>query len=208
MRTRTIERKKTTKEMLRDINSMISRAELLLDNKPKYSTVLKHLIQINNENDESIKTMKQLSDQIGCSLDKFRKSVELIYNDLCDFEIMESNSFNFPALEIQFCLEGLYSPMTFFTNNLPFIPRKGETIMVPYFRAVTGTDFYHVSDISHHLSDEKQSVILFLNTGPYSSYWDIRRSLAIDTYELSWKDREMSDYEQKEMLNIKLHPWG
>ena len=201
-----MDRKLSSKGMILDICSMRSHAKKLLNTNPEYSLILKLLIAKDYYNDESlsIPNLKIISEITGISYSKVNRLLKKLYADLCDYDVGLNIPFEINKIEILIGLKGFYNSLIFSIDNLPAIPRKGELMQVPFFKEYTGTDYYHVHDVHHELSDGKQQIYISLHAGAYSEYWQIRKDQAAETGEISFHDHTMkSDYELKKMLDLR-----
>jgi hypothetical protein len=200
------ERKPTPKGMILDICSMRSRAIKLLKNTNEYNSLLETITAKDYYYDEDLQfpSLKQFAEMAGIKYDKARRQLIKIYNDLCSFEFIESTPFEFKETEIWIGLKGIYESKTFQVNHLPYLPRRGETVQIRFFKELIGTDYFYVEKIYHELEDNKQKIFLSLNYGSYNSYWQLRKDQAEELGEISWHDRTTkSDYQLKDQLDLR-----
>lgn len=201
-----MEHKLSTKGMILDICSMRSRAKHLLDKNPEYAVLLVALTSEDYYNDEdlSIPTIKELSEQTGISYSVVRRQLDKIYSDICSYEFQEDHPFKFENSRIRFGLSGLYNNITLIADGLKNLPRKGETIRIPFFKEFTGTDYYFVEKVYHEFEDNRHDIYISLKYGTYNSYWDLRKDQALETREIPMFDATMkSDYDLKKFLDLK-----
>lgn len=201
-----MEHKRSTKGMILDISSMRSRAIRLLDKKNDYNDLLEALTNVDYYNDDiGLPSVKELSEKTRIDYNKIRKQIRSIYDDLCNGDLDQEIPFEFKEMEIQFSLQGIYQSQYFSTSYLSVIPRIGDTIEVPFFKELIGTSYFHVANITHRFSDQKQEIFIQLETGSYNSYWKLRKDRALMTREISLQDYFIkNDYELQEL--IELHP--
>lgn len=200
------ERKPTTKGMLLDICSMRSRAIKLLNNQNGNNRLLETITAKDYYYDDNLQlpSLKSFSDMAGINYDKARKQLTEIYENLCSFEFNETNPFEFNQTEIWLRLAGLYKSKVIQVNQLPFLPRIGETIQFVFFKELIGTEFFYVDNIYHELTDNKQKIHISLKYGTYNSYWQLRKDRAEELGEISCHDCiTKSDYELKNQLDLK-----
>ena len=201
-----IERTLSPKGMILDICSMRSRAQKLLTLNPEYAALLNTITAKDYYNDDELKipTVKDLAADAEISYGVARRQLGVIYDHLCSYEEHLDFPFDFHESTVLISINGIYGHRTITVRGMPHIPRKGEMFQVPYFKELTGTDYYHVDEIYHELMDGKQQVFISLKYGSYDSYWKLRKDQARATREISWHDASMkSDDELKEMLNLK-----
>lgn len=201
-----MEHKLSPKGMILDICSMRSRAKKLLRLNPEYSNLLKVLTAKDYYNDEdlSIPSLKELAETANISYSVARRHLDKLYDDLCSYGLHEKVPFDFKRTEVRFGINGLYENVTFLASELGYIPRKGEVVQVRFFKEKTGTDYFHVDEIYHELSDNKHQIYISLRTGSYNSFWKLRRDQAEATGEISMHDAIMKrDFELKEQLDLK-----
>ena len=70
------------------------------------------------------------------------------------------------------------------SNHLPVIPRVGETVEIPFFRAYLDNTWFHVEKVRHEFTDTGQEVEIFLLPGEYNLYWHYRKDKAEEEGEL------------------------
>jgi hypothetical protein len=201
-----IERTLSPKGMILDICSMRSRAKKLLINEPEYASLLRVITAEDYYNDEELKipSVKDLAAEAEISYSVARRQLGVIYDHLCSYDEKLDFPFNFPVSRILISINGIYGHRTITASSLPYIPRRGKVIQIPYFKELTGTDYYHVDEVYHEFLDGVQEVCISLKYGSYNSYMRLRRDQAKATREVSWHDGTMkSDDELKELLNLK-----
>lgn len=192
--------------MILDIGSMRSRAKMLLKSKPIYSTLLEAITMQDFYYDDNVDmpTMKSLAQMSQLSYSAAVRHLKLMYNDLCSNEGELSIPFNFDKIDITFGIEGFLSRASMSVSKLSIIPRIGERVRVPFFRELTGTDYFYVKDIYHELLDDKQYIYISLKYGSPNRYWELRKDQAITLGEFSiMDDFRKSERELQEELNVR-----
>ena len=197
-----------TKDMLLDIGSMLSRAKKYSELDKPYQELLQAIVQIPYFSDEdgNFPTIKELSRQTGIKYDKIRKGIRQIYDDL----VLERHeavplTFSFKKTICCFVLSDRQNKrsITFETENLKVLPRVGEEITVPYFKAYLQTDWFHVESIHHHLGDNEQLIDIFLKPGSHNLFWQFRKDEAEIRREVSIHDLyRKSDWELQDQLGV------
>lgn len=201
-----MERNPTPKGMILDICSMRSRAIKLMKFENDYNPLLRVITEEDYYYNEDLKfpSLKDFAALADIKYDKARRQLVKIYNDLCSYELAESIPFECQKTEIWISMSGMYESKTIQIENLPYLPRKGDSMQVPYFKELLGTDYFYVSKVYHELKDNKQHIFISLKYGIYNSYWDLRKSQAEELGELSWHDSaHKSDYQLKEQLDLR-----
>lgn len=83
------------------------------------------------------------------------------------------------------------------------VPRVGENIDIPFFKAYLDTTVFYVESISHELNDQLHEINIHLKRGYYNLFWHYRKDKAKETNELRSKDLiELDDYDLKNKLRI------
>lgn len=201
-----MENKLTSKGMLLDICSMRSRAIKLLDQTNEYNSLLKCITDKDYYYDEDLRlpSLKDFAQMVNLKYDKARRQLKKIYLELCSLEFDSKFPFEFNETEIWVSLEGYNEIKGFTIKNLPYLPRVGEQIQVPYFKEYTGTNYYHVRSINHELFDNKHVILILLKYGLFSPYWNLRKDQAYEMGEISFRDSiEKNDYELRKLLNLR-----
>ncbi len=197
--------KLSSKEMIVDITSMRSHARLLLKTKKPYEVLLKALIAKDYYYDEdlSMPTLKELSNQTGITYQKVRNQLFLIYQDLvlADDKIAP---LEFKEVEYLLSIYGRKNSLVHPVKSLPLMPRVGDNITIPYFTAYLNTHTFYVESISHEMTDQKQITYIHLLPGYFSPYWHFRKSKALEVGEIALNDSVyLDDYELKRRLKIQ-----
>ncbi len=202
----------STRDLILAITSMPNKAMELLKSKPHYSKLLEIILNKFDYYDENcnarLPTMKELSEESGDAYDKLKKLIQKIYFDLIEKDSETAPFFKHSRQEIIMYLEGYYNEHYAFKTELTIIPRKGESIEVDFFKPLLGTNYFYVNSVNHRFEDGKHVIVLFLKSGLYNSYMDLRRDQARATDELGWKDFSLTEEQIKEKLQVRQKPWG
>jgi hypothetical protein len=199
-----MEEKLSSKQMILDIASMRSMALKLLKEGKDYNPLLKALTDQDYyyNDDLNVPSLQDLAQTSGLKYNKVRSYLKEIYNDLM-LNFGEGKTIKFNSVEYWFSLRAYDKYMVFVTDKLQIIPRVGEGITVPFFRAYIGTDFFYVEQVRHSLEDQKQIVNIFLNNGTYNLYWHFRKDQAEEEGEISIHDKlNMNDLQLKRKLKL------
>jgi len=194
--------KYSTRDVLRDISSIRRNAEVLLGKGKPYDDFLRFLINYKPLYDDNLPlpTLGNIAKDSGTTYSKVRRYLLKIYEDfLGDDEFDTTIGFN--KLEYEFSVKGFEEHLHVIVKGLPFIPRVGENVTLPFFRTYLETDLFYVDSVHHIFEDKKQIILIGLKAGIYSIYWDLRKTKAIETREIQVMDLiENSDHRLKEML--------
>jgi hypothetical protein len=199
-----MEEKLSSKQMILDIASMRSRAIELLNKNKRYNPLLKALTEKDfyYDDDQPLPGLKELANLSGLKYDKVRRYLKEIYHDLVLDDEAE-RLFKYKEVEYFFSVKGYQEYIYFTSDSLPVVPRIGEMITVPYFKAYLKTDYFHVEDVRHTLQDGKQVIDISLKVGSYNLYWHFRKDQAEEEGEISILDMiHLSDTQLKKKLNI------
>lgn len=194
----------TTKGMLMDLCSLINQTKHLLNNGKDYQILLKYLIKNNFwwDDDKVFPTIKNLMAETNLSNSKVQRMIKQMYKDLvlCGEEQL---LIEFDEVEYIFGLSYFDKSYYFSTRKLPFVPRVGENVNIPYFKNNVGTTSFYVNKIIHEFFDRTYSIYIQLNSGNYNKYWHIRKDEVEIKGELPWMDfLYLKDYELKKKLNL------
>jgi hypothetical protein len=127
-----------TKEMLQNIISMRSRALSLFEQNKRYSTFLKYVLAKDLFNEEKpAPALKELSKASGIKYPQLRKLIEEAYLDLINYETQPP--FSLSKVRYEFHIRGWRKKSVYsIAEQLPIIPRIGESVGTPFFYGFTG----------------------------------------------------------------------
>lgn len=199
-----METRLSSKDLTLDITSMHRFAEQLLGKGKDYEDLLKFLLSKDYYYDENISlpTLKELQEELGIAYPLLRKQLSRIYEDIMNYE---ENGLDFSINEVEYILSIHYfeNYISFKLNHLPVVPRVGEQMHIPFFRAGIGMSSFYVSSINHYLDDKKQSIHLTLKVGTYNQAWHFRKDEAYLKGEVSLKEYySNNDFELVEKLGF------
>lgn len=199
-----METRLSSKDLMLDITSMQRFAEQLLGKGKDYEDLLQFLLAKDYYNDENISLppLKELQVELGIPYPILRKQLSSIYQDIMNYE---ENGLDFSINEVEYILSIHYfeNYVSFKLNHLPVMPRVGEQMHIPFFRAGIGMSSFYVSSINHYLDDKKQSIHLTLQVGTYNQAWHFRKDEAYLKGQISLKEYySNNDYELAEKLGF------
>jgi hypothetical protein len=173
----------STKQIILDVIRMRNYVISHIDKSKKYYPIFKILTAkdyINSE-DSFFPNVKILSEMTGISYDATRKLLVDgyidIYNQTDDHPIEIKNCI------YDFHLIGYEDSIYLNFKNLPVLPRVGESITIPHFKALVGSDWFFVENIKHEFEDQDYIIRIILRTGSYNLY---RRFKIDEAEEKKW----------------------
>ena len=193
------------KQVLVDLISIMPQIVNEFSDNEKYKTLIDFLSTKDYYNDEDLPypTLKQIEAETGIKSYHLRKQLKEIYDKLFDYEY--DYVFNFDDAIIMFHAEYFKRYATIKCNNLKNLPRIGENITLPFFRAKIGTDYFYVDDIRHHFESNKQIIEVQLKGGYFNSYWYYRKHKAFELGEIGIMESfNLYEHQMKERLGLHL----
>jgi len=194
----------STKAIIQDISCMHRVAVNLLDRGKEYDGLLRHILDENYYYDQHkrIPAIKDLLKEMGLSYGKIKRLLEMIYQDLLD-QIDPSLHFDFQEVEYHFIISFYHHWHMFKVKNLAVMPRVGEQVHVPFFKALVGIVSFHVKSIEHLFDDNKQIIRIDLKPFKYNLYWHYRLDEAVERREISeFEYIELDEYSLKKRLGV------
>ena len=101
-------------------------------------------------------TIKDLVAETGLTYSVIRKQITQAYLDLVE-DVDEGVIYRFINIEYWFHIQGYDGLAYFIVKEIPVIPRVGEEITIPLFKAYLGNDSYYVEKIEHELINDKHT---------------------------------------------------
>ena len=197
-------REYSSKGIIRDITSMQKFLPGFLNLEKDYKDLLEHFISIDYSNDETpYPSIKELQTKLGITYSVLRRKLYQLYEDLADHENL-GVAFSIKKVEYVFCLEYFDNREYITIDELPVIPRVGEQIWFPFFKAMVGTEYFYVRKIDHYFDDTKQSITIRLGSGEYNLFWHLKKDEEYEKGNVSWDEYYSSmDYRLKERFRLK-----
>ncbi len=197
------------KKMILDLGSMREKVKELLRNVHEFHRLLEAILEQDFYYDEDLPlpTAKELSEKTGINSKKLKEQVKKIYSDLIfrkEEDSWRNPVFNFKKTIYNFILQGRQKKtISFSVNHLEVIPRVGEEIEIPFFKAYLGTNYFYVKNISHEFNDTIHELNLFLCHGSYNFFWHYRRDKAVELKEIDlFELYELEDWELKQKIKL------
>lgn len=200
-----MERTLRSSGIINDIYSMREFAKKLLKRGKDYDELLNFLFAIEEDEDgyTNQPSMKEIQAKLKKPYSTIRKHLNEIYSDL---EKHDQLGIEFPIKKVEYVFEMVYfQNRGYFTiNDLPAVPRIGESVRIPFLREKIGSDWFYVESIAHYLGDTTQTVNISLKPGSPNHYLRIAKDEALlkgrITYEEYYK---ADDYEIREKLGLR-----
>lgn len=194
------------KEMVRDLISMQKFLPPFLDLDKDYNDLIKLYISLDLDDDDTpYPSIKELQEKLGISYSVLRRKISQLYEDLSIHEDLGID-FSIKKVEYVFYLEYFDKRAYITINYLPIVPRVGEGIRFPFFKAMVGTDFFYVRKIDHEFDDTKQSIKIKLGSGDYNLFWHLKKDEEYGKGHISWDDyyHSSNDYKLKEKYGLRM----
>ncbi|AEV34507.1 hypothetical protein Oweho_3559 [Owenweeksia hongkongensis DSM 17368] len=193
-------------EMLIDICSSRARASQLIQRGKDYNVLLSHLLKNDyfREDSQSVPTGKELMEQIGLTSYWYKKYLNEIYHDLViDHENLPAETVSGMQCYIYLSgREGKHSMMK--VNGIQHVPQRGDMMSLPGFKAQLDGNFFYVTEVSHEFTEGEHVIRIWVKSGFYNSYWELRKDRARILNELTHEDfSQRSDYDlQQELIKF------
>lgn len=197
-------------EMLIDICSSRARASQLLQRGKDYNILLSHLLNSDyfREEGERVPTGKELMQQIGLTSYWYKRYLNEIYHDLVlDYDNPSKESVR--GTQCFIYLSGRprkHAVMK--VNGIQHIPQRGDMMSLPGFKAHLDTTFFYVTEVSHEFTEGEHIISIWVKSGFYNSYWELRKDRARILNELTYQDfSQRSDYDLQQELSERHRRW-
>jgi len=173
-------------------------------NKP-YEKLLHWLLEkevfLKDEN-LSLPTMKELTQELNISSAKISKYLKMIYDDILELNINEPHLFKKEGqiqCGLSFKYRGLYQ---FFSIGMDTMPRIGEHVDFLFIKIKLGFSGFYVNKVYHDLSDTGHSITFSLIFDTPNKYLSLLKEKAYLHREISFMDflDGEIDYELQENL--------
>ena len=196
--------KLSSKQMLLDIRALNSIAARLLGGGKPYEHLLKVLLDMNYYYDDEAELpfLKALAKMTSLSYGKIRIQLRQIYNDLVFDEAQEPLIKNHKTTVVfELKHRGRYAH--FKVENLAFIPRIGESVNIPFFKAYLDNQMFFVENIYHYFNDREHEIHIGLKAGTDNLYWHIRKDKAQEEMEVGLLEFfHLNDCQLKDRLGV------
>jgi len=200
-----MERKLSTKAMILNICSQISRLTKAKDKFKDYIEIIEFFAEKDYYNDESISLpmIKDIAKSLNMSYGRIRNQIEKIYSIMIKYDFNEQNPFKVSETNFYFQIRSSYGEESVLikVKGLEFIPREGDNINIPFFSAYVGSSYFFVSKVHIDFYENEYDITVCLDTGFYNTYWVLRKDRAFEIGEFGIYDLHKKDSELKRILN-------
>jgi len=152
--------------------------EKIIKKYPKYSLIGKSIFSkdyFDKNSDTPFPTMTSISRNTGLKYNVVRKSIKEIH-DLIFAD--DENNLNFPKVKYRFCFFVLESHFDFTLYNLAVLPRVGDNIHIPFFKARLDMQYFYVEHVDNIFEKEFQIVEIWCKAGFGNQYLKLRKDKA------------------------------
>ena len=158
-----VDSKRKTKQMLFGLSSAKAFAFQLLGKGKDYDQFLGYWLNnysIGNDFYE-LPPIEMISQETGIPYPKLKNLIYDAYNDLVQSKENEIEC-KYSLKEYCFIIITNKSTYTQNINEIPHIPRVGDSVKINYLKAHLGTDLFKVKGIYHDFVNDKQCVKIYL----------------------------------------------
>lgn len=155
---------------------------------------------LDDELDLPFPKLKDVEEATGLKSYTLRKLLLKMHSEVFNSE--SKVNLNFKKVTYQFYIK-FYDQFCYFAvDHLPYLPRIGENIRLPFTKSCIDINSFHVENIIHELVNDTQIISLWLKTGNHNEYWRFMKDRAIELREVGFK--ELYDLEE-EALKKKIY---
>lgn len=185
LNTNTKESEYSPKEIIRDIISIRKILPGFLNLNKDYKDIVAFFINLDLDDKNSPhKSIKGIQEKLGISYGELKKKLFQLREDIINHERLGID-FSINQIEYVFILDYFDKWERLTINHLPFVPRVGEQVWFPFFRATVGTDRFHVKKIEHHITETKQTIEITLVGGEYNLFWHLKKDEELERGNIS-----------------------
>ncbi|WP_223550508.1 hypothetical protein [Aestuariivivens sp. NBU2969] len=183
-----MERQFSIKRAFLDLLFIKIQLEKIFKGNQKYKELIDFMMSNDFlESDEPIPSLKQIGIDLDLKPYTLRKLIQDLYNEV--FDIEKENFLVFNKTEIYFDLNYFENDRGYFKcNNLPYLPRVGENIDIPFLHAQVGTNYFYVDHIRHSFEADIQRIFISLKSGMYNKYFHYEKYKAFEERRISSHD--------------------
>lgn len=191
-----METKITPKIAFADILDMWDLMKDKMDPDKEYYPLLK-LIEDNRwYEDHARPTLKEVARLLNVQIHILSKWIFTIYTPWLDEENPPRIAFK---TVVEFHLSNMQKTAVFESQDILFLPRRGETVNTAYFNNSLGNRwYYYVDSVSHYFDKGEHRIALYIKDGEFNEFWAFRKDEAYVRGEISTED-----YYRKDDWNLK-----
>ncbi|AVR46789.1 hypothetical protein C7S20_16815 [Christiangramia fulva] len=174
-----------------DLLHLQDQVERLIKKYPKYKEIAEVLCGKDYFAEDfhiSFPTMASISRDTDLPYSRVKKYIrdihDLLFTD-------DAHNLIFNKVKYRFCFAFDEDHFEFTLNSLPVIPRVGENIYIPFFKANLNMDFFYVEEVDYVFEKGFQIVEIWCKSGFGNQYLKLRKDKAQALGEISsdeiWK---------------------
>lgn len=165
----------SSKEIISDIISIRKFLPGFLNLNKDYKDLVEFFLQFDlNDKNTPYPSAKILQEKLGINYGTLKRKLLQFREDIINHEGFGIN-FSINKVEYEFIFENSDKVEFLLINDLPIVPRVGEQVIIPFFKATVGTDCFHVRKIDHYIDETKQSIRITLKAGEYNLFWHLKK---------------------------------
>lgn len=183
------------KEIIRDLISIQKFLPEFLNLNKDYKDIIELLLQFDLDDfDTPYPSVKSMQDKLGMNYGEVKRKLHLLWEDVKNYEKFGIN-FSINQVEYVFFLKYFEKNVSLTFTDLPIVPRVGEKVQIPFFRAIVGKEYFYVTRIEHYIDNTKQTIQFTLASGDYNLFWHLKKdeeyvkgNISLEEYYSSSKD--------------------
>ncbi len=158
------------KEITMAILSMPKLAASLLHKGKDYDALLLEILKEDLfSDDHQILTPKELQTKLKLSYERFRKQINLLYEDFMKSISGPDTILGTGDKLCEVYVHCFQKKVTFYVR-LSELPRVGEQMQLPFIRPIVGLDLFHVQSVTHAMLNDRLNFELWLSPGYFNLY--------------------------------------
>lgn len=197
-----METRTTPKIAFADILNMWDLVKDKMNPDKEFYPLLK-LIEANKwyEDDSRPPTLKEVACLLGVKPHILSKWIFTIYTPWLDLDNPPSIGFK---TVVEFHFRNMRQTAIFESQDIVFLPRKGESIYSEYFSNYLGNCWqYYVESVSHYFRKGEHRIVVNVRDGQFNEFWSFRKDEAYVKEEISIEDYySKDDWDLKKKLKI------
>jgi len=197
-----LEHSPSPKHILVDLLAIQCQLKILFP-EPEYEAIVAFLTAKDYYNDYELAypTLKEVEAGTRLKTASLRKLLLEMYDKV--FKPETNLRLDFGKTEITFYLNNYKIYGQFVVNDLKHLPRVGEKVELPFVNAKINSKHFYVEKVDHTFENNTQKILLWLKSGFYNSYWELRKDEALLKGEISLNDEyALYDFQLKEKLGL------
>lgn len=168
-----------------------------------YDPLLQYLISLGREKAEDAFQLNTIARVTGWNSSKVRKEIEKLYCELTE-QIQENETpitFSKPEVTLYLKAQGKYQCMTV---SLDVIPRIGENLYVPYFKAKLKHCDFFVERIDHDFIETRHLISIRLMVGYANQHKQYKKDQVYAEGHMSMDEYfNLNSYDMQELIRSR-----